>query len=216
MFVIPAINCGDYKTAEEQIKTAVSFIGQGGWIHIDIVDGKFAPNFTWGTPEELGRIIRDNSLFDINFEIHLMVKNPHDFAEDWFRVGAKRLIVHLETLENLQSVIDSAKKHNGELMLAIDQDVKIDDAVPFLDKFDYFQILAVRPGLAGQKFIPDSLYRIKFLRQRAPNVKIEVDGGINSETARLCKEVGADIVVSASFIFESGNPEQAYKELLAT
>jgi len=209
MQVIPVINCPNFKCAKNLTETAVQF--RSGWVHIDVVDGNFAKNVTWGNPNELASI--KAAYPNINFEIHLMVEEPEEVIKAWFQGGAKRVIVHLETISNPDLLLDVADEHGGEVMLAIAPSTPVDLLLPHTNSFRYFQILAVSPGPAGQKFKMEILEKIRFLRQMAPDAKIEVDGGITPETARLAKIAGADIVASASYIFGSKNPKQAYEEL---
>lgn len=224
MKVIPAINCTAYDSAEEQIKKAREIIvaahgdSEEKWVHIDLVDGKFAPNITWGSPGELKKLIKENEeLKGVNFEIHLMVENPEDDIEEWFEAGAKRIIVHVEAIKDVQGVLDISKKYpDREITVAIVYSTLTKNIQPYLDVFNSFQVLAVSPGLAGQKFNMEALDKVKFLRGKLPNAKIEVDGGVNIETAKLAKEVGADIFVSASHIFKNVNPQEAYNNLYGT
>jgi len=209
MQIIPVINCPNLKCVKCAAEKASEF--QSGWIHIDVVDGQFAKNVTWGNPEDFSVI--KAAYPHINFEIHLMVENPEEIIEAWFKNGAKRVIVHLETIDNPDFLLDMADEYSGEVMLAIAPSTPVDLLLPYTNSFRYFQILAVNPGHAGQKFKTDVLEKIRFLRQMAPDAKIEVDGGITPETARLAKIAGADMLASASYIFNSNNPRKATEEL---
>lgn len=212
MEIIPAINCLDFKTLGKLVREASQFLpAAGGWIHIDVVDGNFAKIVTWGSPNEFTSI---KAVYpNINFEIHLMVENPEEVVKSWFLSGAKRVIVHLETISSPDFILDIADQHSGEVMLSIAPGTPVDLLLPYTNSFRYFQILTVIPGFAGQMFKVENLEKIRFLRQIAPDAKIEVDGGITPETARLVKIAGADIAASASYIFGSNNPKQAYEEL---
>lgn len=209
MQIIPAVNCPNLKCVKEATEEANKL--QSGWVHIDVVDGKFAKNVTWDNPNELAGI--KAAYPNINFEIHLMVENPEEIIGAWFASGAKRVVVHLETLNNSDFLLDTADEHGGEVMLAIAPSTPVDLLLPHTNSFRYFQVLAVGPGSAGQKFKMEVLEKIRFLRQIAPDAKIEVDGGITPETARLAKIAGADMVASASYIFKSNDPQKAYAEL---
>jgi len=209
MLVIPAINSPSFEDAKEKILKAAEF---SGWIHIDVVDGKFAPNVTWGNPEDFLKLKTKN--LKLNIEVHLMVVNPEQALGAWLKTGrVKRIIVHLESMKNAEEIILKCKAASAEVMLAVSPNTNAEKLLPYIGKFKEFQILAVSPGLAGQKFLPEILDKIKFLREHTPGVTIEVDGGINADTAKLVKEEGADIVVSASYIFGSLNPKRAYEEL---
>jgi len=203
MQVIPAINATSYAGAKKQIEQVAQF---AEIIHIDVVDGKFALNITWGSPEEF-------KTFAANFEVHLMVDNPESVIEDWLKAGAKRIIIHLEAMTDPVYILETCEHYGAEAMLAINPGTEVGKLLPHTDEFKAFQLLAVNPGLAGQKFQHSIINKIELLREKSPNAKIEVDGGVNAETGKLAKEAGADMLVSASYIFESKNPKKAYEQL---
>ncbi|MEK9186552.1 MAG: hypothetical protein AAB885_03130, partial [Patescibacteria group bacterium] len=163
-----------------------------------------------GIPPAAGQ---DSSL---KFELHLMVSNPESVIDGWLRTGmVKRVIVHLESMTDSVYLIEKCKKYGAECMLAINPGTEVERLYAHASDFKYFQILAVYPGLAGQEFKQEIINKIKSLRKQVPNAIIEIDGGINPETAKLCKEAGADILVSASYIWGNNNPKKAYEELLS-
>jgi ribulose-phosphate 3-epimerase len=147
------------------------------------------------------------------------VEQPEDHADDWFTAGARRLVVHAETVTHasLRRLLDLADQHHGEIMLSSMPDADPEAVERLAHGFDErltaLQVLAVLPGAAGQKFLSEDLEKIMVLRQASPSAIIEVDGGMNPETARLVKTAGADTIVSASYIFGSGDPKKAYEEL---
>jgi len=144
-----------------------------------------------------------------------MVEDPEAVIEGWLEAGARRVIVHLESLRNPEFVLEICKKYEAEPILSIDPSVSVDEATPYLKDFNFFQILSVFPGPSGQEFKEDSIDKIVSLRGRVPTAKIEVDGGVNDRTARLAKDAGADILVSGNYIFGSPNPRAAYEKLKA-
>lgn len=210
MEVIPALNCHekDFECIAGKVRTAEHL---GAWVHLDVADGRFTYNKTWGNAGDWGRLKTN-----LQLEVHLMVEEPEKTAGDWLRAGAKRIIVHIETLmpETADKIIFEAKTHGAEVMLALSPETRIDKIASYASKFSAFQILAVHPGLPAQSFQPLVLEKVKYLRSSMPATKIEVDGGINKETAKLAKHAGADILISASYIFESGNAQAAYETLL--
>lgn len=211
MTVIPAINATSFNEAKKQIETVSKF---ADFIHIDVVDGQFAPNLTWGNPEELKALGTRQQVTGIKYEVHLMVSNPEAVIDGWLRMGlVKRVVVHLEAMTDSVYILEKCKKYGAEAMLAINPGTEAERLLAHKDDFQYFQILAVYPGLAGQKFRQEALEKIKFLRKAAPNARIEVDGGITPETGKLVKDAGADILVSASYILQSQNPKKAFEEL---
>ena len=211
MQIIPAINAPDFETAEKQIKEAAEF---SEWVHVDVTDGVFSPAIIWGSPEELKSLVASSQLQDAKFEVHLMVSSPESVIDAWLRTGlVKRIIIHLEAMTDSVYLLAKCKKYSEEAMLAISPGTEAERLLAHKDDFKSFQILAVAPGWAGQKFNPKIIDKIKFLRKNMPNAIIEVDGGINQETAKLVKDAGADFLVSASYIFGNKNPKKAYEEL---
>lgn len=213
MEVIPAINCSDSKCVSERLEKVREFDSE--WVHIDIADGKFAPVTTWNNPEELNSQLTTYNL-QLNIEVHLMVEKPEEFVDEWLKIGAKRIIVHLEAINTnrLAKILEKCAEYDAESMLAINPETLVEEIFPYLDSLLFVQFLAVKPGFSDQKFDKAVLEKIKVLRERVPDIVIEVDGGINPETARMVKEAGADILVSASYIFNNPEPYKAYQDLV--
>lgn len=212
MKVIPAINCQykDFECVAEKVRAAEKF---SDWVHLDVADAKFTYNKTW---DEAARWPELKT--KLNLEVHLMVEEPEKISELWLKAGAKRLIVHLETIseKSFREISALAKNFGAEIMISSNPETPAEDMRPYFGKISGFQVLAVHPGLAGQKFQASALEKIKFLRRELPNATIEVDGGVNLETAKLVKDAGADVVAAASYVFGSDNPEKAYQELSKT
>ena len=211
MEVIPSLNCHfkDSACAKEGARVAEGF---SEWIHLDVADGRFTFNKTWGSPAEwraLGSKLK--------LEVHLMIEEPEKQILDWIEAGAERIIVHAETLsaEAAEKIEKLGKEHAVEMMLAFSPETRLETAREYFKRFSEYQILAVYPGLPNQIFLPIVLEKIRFLRESFPKSNIEVDGGINLETARAVKAAGANILISASHIFKAKDPKAAYEELLA-
>ena len=212
MFIIPAINCKDYETALSRIKVADKILSPDyPWVHIDVVDGIFAPVVTWGNPEDLKKL---NSQFqNIKFEIHLMVDDHEHVAKSWLDAGAKRLIIQVESAGDAEATRKLANEMGAEIVLSGGPTVTAEKLIERAKNFEFVQVLTVNPGFAGQEFGKDAIEKIFSLRQSMPNVILELDGGVNSETAKLGKDAGADILISASYIFSAPDPKEAYEEL---
>ncbi|MBI2594850.1 MAG: ribulose-phosphate 3-epimerase [Candidatus Colwellbacteria bacterium] len=213
--IIPAINYRDYEEAAVAAKKISEF---SEWAHIDVGDGVFTPNVSWGNLEEFSHLASELPL--LRFEVHLMVVNPEEVIEQWFKAGAERVIVHFEAMTDPHRILEVALKYRsptaidgGRVMLAINPGTSAEELVPYLNSFPGFQVLAVPPGPSGQKFNESVLEKMKFLREKAPNAIIEVDGGINPETAELVREAGANILVSGSYIMNSPDPKGAFQAL---
>jgi ribulose-phosphate 3-epimerase len=206
MLVIPAINEIKFEEVLKKINAAGKF---SQWIHLDVVDGKFASNITWNNPRDLAGLKHLKS----HLEVHLMIENPESVVEDWISSGVKRIIISLEALGGRQLPLLSNRNGNFEIGLAISPETLVEDLLPYLENIKFVLVLGVKPGLAGQKFNEDILEKVRFLKNYYPGVIIEVDGGINLETAKLAKKAGADVIVSASYIWKNQHPERIYKEL---
>jgi len=211
MEIIPAVNETDFKEVEKKIKAVQDFGSE--WVHLDVSDGKFTKNVLWNNPKDLVNLKHKTQDLRLNFEAHLMVENPDEVLDEWLDVKVKRVIVHLESVRDLDVMKMKCVAFGTELFLAIKPDTPVEHLFSYAGDASGFLILAVNPGLAGQKFQENQLEKIKVLRQKFPDAKIEVDGGVNLENAPRIKEAGADTLVSASYIWNRESLEEAYKNL---
>lgn len=209
MEVIPVINCAEFDCVLDRAKKAESF---AEWAHLDVADGKFSSNVSWNDPEKWKAIVSK-----LKLEVHLMVEQPEKAAEAWVAAGAKRLVLHVETIsmDSFARIRELAGANGAELMLAVAAQTPAEQLRPYFGSVSKFQVLAVKTGPAGQKFLPIALDKIKFLRREMPSATIEVDGGIDLETAKIVKDAGADLLAAGSYIFNSNDPSAAYEELKA-
>jgi ribulose-phosphate 3-epimerase len=208
MLVLPVINCRDAETANANIKKAADF---SNWVHIDISDGQFAPGKTWGDPSVLSGL--KQQFPRMHFEIHLMVQEPEEAARSWMGAGADRVIIPLETMKDPGSVLNESRKYGTEIMLSISPSTPAENLIPYLSSFTAFQVLAVSPGPAGQKFQSGAIDKVRFIEKSRPTAVIEVDGGIDLDVCRSLGAAGATAVASATYIFSGPDPKRAYKEL---
>ena len=211
--VIPAIIAKNFKELKEKVAQVERYCH---WVQLDIMDGKFTPRKTWNNPKELSDFKGQGS--DVNLEVHLMVKNPFKAAEAWLKNGAQRIIFHWESLgkkpeEKFWKIKEKAKKMKREIGMALNPETSWMEIEKLISQIDIILLMTVHPGFGGQIFLEEVLPKIKSLRQKHLNVKIEVDGGINPETGKKCLEAGADILVSNSYIFESKNIARAIEKL---
>ncbi len=216
MEVIPVVNCPDEACAASAFAALRTFLPPGSRVHADVTDGAFAAHPALNDPSAWGRLAPPFAL-----EAHLMVERPEDVADDWLTAGAVRIVVHAETVDAaaMFRLLGLAERHHAEVMVAFAPGTDLGIAerlhARFGERLAAFQVLTVRPGAAGQPFGADAVERVAALRRLAPHATIEVDGGIDPRTAKLVKDAGADTVVSASYIFRSGDPRRAYEELKA-
>ena len=169
-------------------------------IHIDIMDGKFVDNKTWTTSE----IIKLTKYSNLPLDVHLMVNNPSKYIEDYAMLNTNNITFHYEAVKDVNKVINEIKDYGLKVGIAVNPDTDLKNIYDYLSNIDIVLIMSVYPGKSGQVFINETLDKIKELKDYIVNnnfkTLISVDGGINDETGKLCKEAGADILVSASYI----------------
>jgi len=201
-------------------------------LHIDVMDGHFVPNLTLG-PQAVAAINRSTSLF---LDVHLMLYNPYDYIERFVEAGADRITFHLEATEDVEDTLNYIRRCNVEAGLAFCPETSESLIVKYLDKCDLILLMTVHPGAGGQKFMPEILQKIQFTRalctkldirkggktpqagkvgavDSLPAFNIQVDGGINQETARSCIEAGANVLVSGSHLFAAPDMRSAIAQM---
>lgn len=210
--IIPGIFETEFSTISNKIYQVAAFVD---WIHIDMADGKLVPNYSVLNPALFAPVI---SQVKKRFELHMMVKDPLAIAEEWVRVGFQRLLVHIEGVSQHSNIIDEISQiksnhQNLEVGLAIDKETSVDSIFPYLDTLDCILVMTIKAGFSGQKFIPELLDKVRVIHQRKPTLPIEVDGGINYDTAKQAIETGATRLVSTSYLYSSKNIQEAIKQL---
>ena len=175
------------------------------WIHFDVMDGHFVPNLTFG-PDILKAYCRSSNLFK---DVHLMVTDPVFFSKVFLDAGADSITFHYEAMQDTQQIIALAQSIHArgkKAGLSIKPKTDVSALIPFIPYFDIFLLMSVEPGFGGQSFIPETTDKIRELKQLLvkanSDAQIEIDGGINAETGKLCKEAGADILVAGSYVFK--------------
>ncbi len=195
----PSILSADFARLGQQAKEAEDAGVEG--IQIDVMDGHFVPNLTFG-PGVVKSLRKSVSLF---LDAHLMIDNPHGFLEEFARSGANRIIVHQEVCKDLPTVLQSIKKLKVEAGVAINPETPATAVEGILDLADCVQVMTVNPGFAGQRFMEDQLIKIQGLRrrieQRHSKASIIVDGGVDPKTAPLAVRSGATVLVAGSSIY---------------
>ncbi len=204
--IIPGIQEDNFSKIEEKIRLVEPYVS---WVQIDVTDKTLTDNESFRDPRPF-KGLKTN----LNFEIHFMFAEPILVVQDWANAGFKRLIAHVES-KNPQGFIDGAKKLGLEVGLALDGPTPVEKIAPFLDQLDQITIMMYKAGRSGQKFQEENLEKIRAIHQQYPQLPIEVDGGINDQTAGLVKEAGATRLISTSFLFwqNKDNIEEAIKIL---
>ena len=183
------------------------------WLHLDIMDGHFVPNISFGP--QVVRAVRP--LTKLFFDVHLMCSRPEILLEPFARAGADEIIVHVELGERVASLIWKIKSLGKKVGLAINPPTAIAEVQPHLDQIDLLLIMTVNPGFGGQEFIHETLPKIQqaeaWRREKQLPYRISVDGGINFQTAAECARVGADTFVSGTTLFRAHNLKAAVRKM---
>ncbi len=201
--ISPSILGGSFSNIEKVILDLNK--SKAEYIHFDVMDGDFVPNLTFG-PKFISNVRKfSNKVFDV----HLMINRVEKFLDDYVEAGANIISFHLEIHENIENIIKKIKKKGVKCGLAIKPNTPWSEIQPYLQYIDQIIIMTVEPGFGGQKFMYDQIDKIKnissHIKLNSLNIDIEIDGGINFETGKICVEAGANILVAGSFLFNQGD-----------
>lgn len=202
--VIPGILEQDWLEIEKKIELVRPFAKT---IHLDLLDGKFAPNTTFLDPEPFKKYSSE-----IFFELHLMVEDPVKYLNSWAKAGFKRFIGHIEKMPDQEDFIEQGRYY-GEVGLAVDGPTSLNQLKVSIDELDYLLIMTIKAGFSGQSFTLEYLEKVKTIRHQSSVIPIEVDGGINDQTIVQAREAGATRFAATSFIYKTGNPKTQYQIL---
>jgi len=203
--IIPTIIAKDFSELQEKIKKVESYIE---WAQLDVMDGQFVEETTWNKPIDL-RNLETN----LKLEAHLMIKNPEEYIDDWIDSSIQRIIFHYTSTGKHKEIIKKVKKAGLEVGLAINPEIPIEVIDQYINQLDLVLVMTVNPGWSGQEFMEDMLGKIEQLREKYKDVNIEVDGGINLETAPKIIQAGANLLAVGSAVFDSDDIEKTIQAL---
>ena len=201
--ISPSILGGSFSNIEKIIVDLDK--SKAEYIHFDVMDGDFVPNLTFGA-----KFISDVRKFSKKiFDVHLMINRVDKFLDEYIKAGSDIITFHYEVDEDIQKIISKIKNKGIKCGLAIKPRTTWSEILPYLDLIDQVTIMTVEPGFGGQKFMNNQVDKIKNISNQIKlnnmNVEVEIDGGINFETGKICIEAGADILVAGSFLFNQGD-----------
>ena len=209
--VLPSLLSCNFANISKEVKGLEDADADG--IHIDVMDGHFVPNLSMG-PKIVKAVNKSTDLF---LDVHLMTYNPYSFVERFIEAGADMITFHIEATEDVLDIIKFVKKCNKLVSIAINPETSVSMLYKYIPLCDQILFMTVHPGFGGQKFIEKVLDKIKelnsFLDQNKLSIDIQVDGGINLETAKLCIDNNVNSLVSGQFLFSSSSMKETISKL---
>lgn len=207
IFVSPSILSADFARLEQECKSLEKC--GADWIHCDVMDGIFVPNLTFGMP--IVKSIRRCVVLPL--DVHLMIDRPERYVEQFAEAGADLITIHVEATDNVAKALKLVRACGKKAGISVKPNTPIESLLPYRGLFDMILIMSVEPGFGGQKFIPGSVDKIHRAKELFPEVLVEVDGGINRETAPLVIEAGVDVVVAGNAIMSALDRRAAIEQI---
>jgi ribulose-phosphate 3-epimerase len=201
----PSILSADFGKLNEEIATVDE---HADFIHADVMDGHFVPNLTFGAPV----VAKIKSKLPV--ECHLMMSEPEKYVDDFVKAGAWMITIHVEACgEKTGEVLEQIKAAGVRAAVAVNPGTAIEDIESYLDVVDMVLVMTVEPGFGGQSFMHDCLDKVRWVREKRPDLDICIDGGVKNDTAKLCVEAGANMLVAGSYVFGAEDRKTAIESL---
>ncbi len=205
--ISPSMLASDFANLESELKKCET--GGADLIHLDVMDGHFVPNISIGAPV----IAAMKKVCKVPFDVHLMISDPYFYIDDFVKAGADIITFHVECDSDIDKTIDKIIAGGCKAALAVKPNTDIEAVYPYLDSLSMVLVMTVEPGFGGQSFMESTMPKIEKLRAKCPELDIQVDGGINTETVKIAGKAGANVMVAGSAVFNSENPKETIRLL---
>lgn len=205
--VAPSILSGDFANMSVSVKNAQKW--GADYVHFDVMDGVYVPNITFGM--QMCKAIRPYT--DLPLDVHLMIVHPEKYVEQFCDDGADIVSFHPDATSDVLSTIEKIRNKGKKVGLVLNPNKDVSLIKPYFDKIDMVIIMGVYPGFGGQKFIPEVLDKVRYIRSICPDLDIELDGGVNEQNAKTITDAGVNILVGGSSVYQSSDPEKTIRRL---